>query len=303
LSEMAEAEEGFRFELPKVGIIKGVKAQDIEVVGEKVVNVRVRAKPYSNMYTAEQLERVAEVAEKYGSGKVHLSPRHNLEIPEVGSSRLTRALQELFAAGLQAGGSGTSVRNIFTCAEYCPNRVKSVRELGAILSELFGDTPLPNKFTISLSACPAGCARPWNVDVGIIGVAELEVAPERCREGCTACVEACPVDAISLEGGLRIDEERCVGCARCAWACEQEAIKTGKRGFRVVIGGKEGNTVAFARELLGMADDYQVIETVDGVIRRYRKLARKRDGKKYERLAEVIQRMGGVEAFMQAEGS
>lgn len=293
------SEEGFRFELPKVGIIKGVRAQDIEVVGEKVVNVRVRAKPYSNVYTAEQLERVAEVAERYGSGKVHLSPRHNLEIPEVGSRRLTQALQELFAAGLQAGGSGTSVRNIFTCAEYCPRRVRSVRELGAIISELFGDTPLPNKFTISLSACPAGCARPWNVDVGIIGVAELEVHAERCEEGCTECVDACPVGAVSADGEVRIDTERCVRCARCAWACERGAIEVARTGFRVVIGGKEGRTVAFGQEIADMLGDYEVIETVDRVIRQYRKLAGKRDEKKYERLAEVIQRIGDAKSFME----
>jgi len=291
-------DEGFRFELPKAGIIKGVRAQDIEVVGEKVVNVRVRAKPYSNTYTPEQLERVAEVAERYGSGKVHLSPRHNLEIPEVGSRKLTEALQELFAAGLQAGGSGTSVRNIFTCADYCPMRVRSVRELGAMLSELFGDMPLPNKFTVSLAACPAGCSRPWNVDIGIIGVAELLVEPERCEQGCDACVEACPVDAVTLKGGLRIEQERCVRCARCARACKSGALRMARTGFRVVIGGKEGRTVAFGQEIAEMAGDYEVIELVDRVIRQYRKMARRRDGKKYERLAEVLQRMGGAEAFM-----
>lgn len=293
------AEEVFRLELPKVGIIKGVKPRDIEVVGEKIVNIRARAKPYSNTYTAEQLERVAEVAEKYGSGKVHLSPRHNLEIPEVKNKMLMSALQELFAAGLQAGGSGTSVRNIFTCADYCPNRVRSVRELGSIASELFGDLPLPNKFTISFAACPGGCSRPHNVDIGIIGVAELALHSERCVEGCTDCVEACPVEgALSLEDGLRIESNRCLRCARCARACTRGAIEVKDTGFRVVIGGKEGRTVLFGEEYSSFAKDYEVIEIIDRVIKQYRRHARKRDRKKYERLGEVIRRMGGVEAFM-----
>ncbi len=295
------AEEGFKLELPKVGIIKGVKPKDIEVVGEKIVNIRARAKPYSNIYTAEQLERVAEVAEKYGSGKVHLSPRHNLEIPEVRNSVLMQALQELFAAGLQAGGSGTSVRNIFTCADYCPNKVRGVRELGAIVSELFGDMPLPNKFTISFAACPSGCSRPWNVDIGIIGVAELVIEEERCVDDCTACIEACPVEgAISIEGGLKVSEERCVRCARCAWACPEGAIKVKDTGFKVVVGGKEGRTVLFGEEYLSFAKDFEVIEVIDTVIRQYKKLAQKRDRKKYERLGEVIQRVGGLKAFMSA---
>ncbi len=292
-------EEGFKLELPKVGIIKGVQPKDIEVVGEKIVNVRVRAKPYSNTYSAEQLEKVAEVAEKYGSGKVHLSPRHNLEIPEIRNGVLMKALQELFSAGLQAGGSGTSVRNIFTCADYCPNKVKGVRELGAIVSELFGDMPLPNKFTISFAACPAGCSRPYHVDVGIIGVAKLDVKPEKCKGDCPECLEACPVEgAISLEGGLKIDPEKCVQCGRCARACSKEAIKVEDTGFKVVIGGKEGRTVLFGEEYLGFVKEYDVIEAIDRVIRQYKKLAQKRDRKKYERLGEVIQRMGGVEAFM-----
>ena len=41
-----------------------------------------------------------------------------------------------------------------------------------------------------------------------------------------------------------------------------------------------------------------MIDAIDKVIRQYKKLAQKRDRKKYERLGEVIQRMGGVEAFM-----
>ncbi len=293
-------EEGFKLELPKVGIIKGVQPKDIEVVGEKIVNVRVRAKPYSNTYTPEQLEKVAEVADKYGSGKVHLSPRHNLEIPEIKNSMLMQTLQELFSAGLQAGGSGTSVRNIFTCADYCPSRVRGVRELGAIVSELFGDMPLPNKFTISFAACPAGCSRPYHVDIGIIGVAELDVEPEKCRGYCPECVESCPVEgAISIEEGLKIDSDMCVRCGRCARACSRGAIRVKDTGFKVVVGGKEGRTVLFGEEYLSFVKEYEVIEAIDRVIRQYKKLARKRDRKKYERLGEVIQRIGGIEDFMQ----
>jgi len=293
------SEKEFRLEPPKVGIIKGVQPKDIEVVGEGVVNVRLRAKPYSNSYTPEQLEKVAEVAEEYASGKVHLSPRHNLEIPEVRSGSLMKALQELFSVGLQAGGSGTSVRNVYTCPDYCPNRVKSVRELGAIVSELFGDMPLPNKLTISFAACPSACSRPYHVDVGIVGVVRLDLHQEKCRKDCPSCVEACPIEgAISVENGLRIDWQKCVNCGRCAWVCKEGAVEIGKTGFRVLIGGKEGRDVFFAQEYLDFADSFEVIEAIDRAIRQYKKLARKRDRRKYERLGELVRRLGGVEAFM-----
>ena len=38
---------------------------------------------------------------------------------------------------------------------------------------------------------------------------EPELAPEKCVAGCSACVAACPVDAISLENGaIRMDLRR-----------------------------------------------------------------------------------------------
>jgi hypothetical protein len=43
---------------------------------------------------------------------------------------------------------------------------------------------------------------------------------------CGRCIEHCPVDAISDEGGkTRIDQELCIGCAGCIAVCESEAIE------------------------------------------------------------------------------
>ena len=50
---------------------------------------------------------------------------------------------------------------------------------------------------------------------------------------CDACVEMCPMDAISTESGTAvIDEARCIGCGVCVTQCESEAIHlrpTGKK--------------------------------------------------------------------------
>jgi len=49
--------------------------------------------------------------------------------------------------------------------------------------------------------------------------------PGRCPEGCRACAEACPTDAISTEGGrLGLDMGRCLFCAECASACPEGAV-------------------------------------------------------------------------------
>jgi Ni,Fe-hydrogenase III small subunit/NAD-dependent dihydropyrimidine dehydrogenase PreA subunit len=47
--------------------------------------------------------------------------------------------------------------------------------------------------------------------------------PELCKEGCAACAEACPTEAIQA-GPLRLDLARCLFCGACAEACPSGAI-------------------------------------------------------------------------------
>jgi Ni,Fe-hydrogenase III small subunit/Pyruvate/2-oxoacid:ferredoxin oxidoreductase delta subunit len=55
------------------------------------------------------------------------------------------------------------------------------------------------------------------------------VDPIRCRDGCRACADACPTDAIRLTPGApRIDLGRCLFCPDCAEACPQGAISYGR---------------------------------------------------------------------------
>jgi Ni,Fe-hydrogenase III small subunit/formate hydrogenlyase subunit 6/NADH:ubiquinone oxidoreductase subunit I len=47
----------------------------------------------------------------------------------------------------------------------------------------------------------------------------------RCPDGCQACVEACPTDAVVAEGGaLSLDMGRCLFCQACADACPEGAL-------------------------------------------------------------------------------
>ena len=49
---------------------------------------------------------------------------------------------------------------------------------------------------------------------------------ETCT-GCEACVEACPVDAISMNdnGKAEVDDNTCIDCAQCVDECPVEAIE------------------------------------------------------------------------------
>lgn len=51
------------------------------------------------------------------------------------------------------------------------------------------------------------------------------VDPTLCPDGCQACAQACPTDAIRLEGGrVSLDLGRCIFCPECESACPAGAI-------------------------------------------------------------------------------
>ena len=54
------------------------------------------------------------------------------------------------------------------------------------------------------------------------------VDASKCPEGCHACVEACPTDALApAPGGVRVDLGRCLFCTDCTGACAAGAITHG----------------------------------------------------------------------------
>ena len=66
--------------------------------------------------------------------------------------------------------------------------------------------------------------------MAIMNKGELELSPikaivyeEKC-DGCGECIEACPVDAIKLNGKARINAAICKGCGACISSCPRDAI-------------------------------------------------------------------------------
>jgi Ni,Fe-hydrogenase III small subunit/ferredoxin len=48
----------------------------------------------------------------------------------------------------------------------------------------------------------------------------------KCEDGCRACAEACPTDAIDVaDGGMRLDLGKCLFCIDCIQACPVGAIE------------------------------------------------------------------------------
>jgi len=58
------------------------------------------------------------------------------------------------------------------------------------------------------------------------GAPQLDAS--RCPDGCQACVDACPTQALATEGSeLRLDLGRCLFCTDCVEACPEGAIGFG----------------------------------------------------------------------------
>jgi len=48
---------------------------------------------------------------------------------------------------------------------------------------------------------------------------------QKCRDGCRACQEVCPTQAIQIDGKLQLDLGRCLFCRECVTACPEQAIQ------------------------------------------------------------------------------
>lgn len=49
---------------------------------------------------------------------------------------------------------------------------------------------------------------------------------EKCDKGetCAHCVDVCPVQALTKDDVIKIDEERCILCGACVATCKQGAL-------------------------------------------------------------------------------
>ncbi len=64
------------------------------------------------------------------------------------------------------------------------------------------------------------------------------VDASKCVDGCRSCIDACPTDAISFQGDLRVDLGRCLFCTDCVNACPEGAM-TYSQDYRLAVRRRE----------------------------------------------------------------
>ena len=132
--------------------------------------------------TAENIKKVAEVAEKYGRGYVHMTSRQGIEIPFIKVEELAEVKEELAKGGVGTGVCGPRVRTITACqgSEVCPSGCIDTYTLAKELDARYFGRELPHKFKFGVTGCQNNCLKAEENDVGIKGGMNIAYKEDDC---------------------------------------------------------------------------------------------------------------------------
>jgi anaerobic sulfite reductase subunit C len=249
----------------------------------------MRLKVVSGNLSAEKLRAIADAAEKYGSGYIHITSRQQIEVPFVKLEDAETANSELEKQGISGGSAGKRVRAVVACQgdRVCRNGLINCESIASKIDEKYFGEAVPKKLKIAVTGCPSACVRPQENDFGIMGTVKPEILEENCA-GCKRCEKACKVGAIKvLEDKASIDTEKCILCGACIATCRKDALRAEKTGCTIFVGGKAGRQPMQGIKLIELADEEQLFSILEKTFEYYR-----REGLDGERLGELIERLG-----------
>lgn len=134
----------------------------------------LRTRMSQGIYTKETIDKISEIAKKYGRGFMHATVRQGLEIPFIKFEDISKVEEELEDSGIVTGTSGARLRAITCCPgnNWCRmgliNTFSLYEKIGNGLGMKCG-LELPHKFKIAISGCPNTCTRPQGSEIGIHG--------------------------------------------------------------------------------------------------------------------------------------
>lgn len=210
--------------------------------------------------TATQLAKIAEVAEKFGDGHVHLTSRQSVEIPFVKLEQIEEVKKALGEGGVEPGVCGPRVRTVTACQgeAICPSGCIDTYALAKELDDRYFARELPHKFKFGITGCQNNCLKSEENDLGIKGGIQVSWREEDCIQ-CGVCVKACRSNAITLEDGkISVDESKCNFCGRCYKACPTEAWDT-VHGYIVSFGGLFGNSISKGEAIIPFLPDKETL--------------------------------------------
>ncbi|MDE7323453.1 MAG: FAD-dependent oxidoreductase [Lachnospiraceae bacterium] len=260
---------------------------------DDIFNVRVITR--NGKITADEQKKIAEAAERFGTGEVTMTTRLTLEIQGVPYDSIDDLREFLAEAGLETGGTGSKVRPVVSCkGTTCQYGLIDTFELSQKMHDLYfkgyNSVALPHKFKIAVGGCPNNCVKPDLNDLGIVGQRVPEIDLSKCR-GCKVCQveKGCPIHVAQMEDGkIKIDSGSCNHCGRCVGKCPFGAVNESASGYRIYVGGRWGKKVAQGHMLdkIFTSED-EVVEMAERAILFFRD-----EGLSGERFADTIDRLG-----------
>ena len=219
-------------------------------------NFSLRLRVVGGNLTAKQLAKIAEVAENFGDGYVHLTSRQSVEIPFIKLDDVENVKAALAEGDVEPGVCGPRVRTITACQgqAICPSGCIDTYSLAKELDDRYFAKELPHKFKFGITGCQNNCLKSEENDLGIKGGIKVDWRESDCI-GCGVCVKACRQGAITLEDGkISVDKSKCNFCGRCYKACPTDAWDT-VHGYIVSFGGLFGNSINKGETIIPFVED------------------------------------------------
>ncbi len=260
----------------------------IKQTQEDLFTVRLRCP--GGKLSSQQLQKAAEIAEKYGRGEIHNSVRQSIEIPYVHYQHFDAIVAELKEIDWSVASCGPRIRVPTACAG-CTWNPNGLMDSQAMCLEVdrryFGTTSGHHIFKISFSGCPIDCARTREMDLGFQGMVDPELVEELCN-GCGLCITGCEEKALTLVDDLPVRESsKCIYCGDCIKICPVDAMVTARKGWLVRVGGKHGRHPLFSYEIAQFASDEECFPLIEKTMGWYQT-----NGEGRERIGATIGRLG-----------
>jgi len=120
--------------------------------------------------SAEQLRKIADVADKYRIPMIKLTGGQRIDLLGVRKEDLPAVWADL---GMPSGYAyGKSFRTVKTCvgSDFCRYGLGDSTALGIAIEERFQGIPSPGKMKLAVTGCPRNCAEALCKDVGVVAI-------------------------------------------------------------------------------------------------------------------------------------
>lgn len=254
-----------------------------------------RIVPAGGVFTVEELAAAAELAARFGNGKVAPTTRMTLEIVGIPYEQIDQAIAFGEALGLRFGGTGAKVRPVTACkGTTCVFGSYDTQALGREIHQRYylgwDKVALPHKFKIAVGGCPNSCMKPSLNDFGVEGHKVPAFDAEKCR-GCAVCQieKNCPMKAAKLvDGKLHIDDTICKTCGVCTGKCPFKAVSHDtKTMYQIYVGGTWGKRTRMGTPLSRLVSEEEILPLLEKTMLWFKENAYAK-----ERLGMAIDRIG-----------